>query len=363
MRVLYDHQGFTIQQYGGISRYFYELINHLMIYPDVSASVSLNVSNNRYIARSGWAKPFPFFPGIESNKKIVWMKKINETTSLQKWKDGNFDIFHPTYYDTYFLKHETHKPVVITFHDLIHEKFMPTDRETLIHKRRVLNRADRIIAISNNSKSDLIDYYSVPEDKIVVIPLASSLTRSTGSRDRIDDRYLLFVGNRNNYKNFCFFIRSIAPLLTSTLDVLLYCAGGGSFTQEERRLLRELRLENKVKLFPVVSDEKLGELYTNALAFLFPSRYEGFGLPLLEAMNCGCPIGASGTGALPEVAGNAALYFDPMDRDAMLYVAQTLVEKPSVRAALRANGDARAKEFSWRRTAHDTYFTYQDLVL
>lgn len=363
MRILYDHQGFTIQRYGGISRYFYELINQLMVYADVRISVSLKVSNNGYIANSGWVKPFPFFPGINANKKVVLMKKINEAISLQRWREGDFDVFHPTYYDLYYLKYETHKPVVITFHDLIHEKFLRSDRETLLHKRKALIRADRVIAISSNSKNDLISYYSVPEDKIKVIPLASSLKRCTDGLDQVSQRYLLFVGNRDRYKNFDFFITSIASLLTSKRDLFLYCAGGGAFTRDERSLLHDLRLEKKVRLFPIVSDEKLEQLYTNALAFLFPSLYEGFGIPLLEAMNCGCPIGSSGTSALPEVAGNAALYFDPTDRDAILHVAETLVEQPSVRSALKANGEVRAKEFSWNRTAQKTYLVYQDLVL
>jgi glycosyltransferase involved in cell wall biosynthesis len=254
------------------------------------------------------------------------------------------------------------KPIVLTFHDVIHEKFMTHDTKTLANKKRALQRADKIIAVSESTKCDIGNYYSIPEKKIVVIPLASSIASAgtlIGGEPR--ERYLLFVGGRQLYKNFSFFVAAIASLLAKDHRLFLYCAGGGVFTKEERKLFHTMDIQSKVKYF-AGTDENLKKCYSGALAFIFPSLYEGFGMPLLEAMSCGCPIGASQTSSFPEVAGSASLYFDPTDRDSILEVVEALVSDKTVRMRLSRCGLERAKSFSWRSTALQTEKVYRGLI-
>ncbi len=362
MKILFDHQAFTIQEYGGISRYFYELTTQFQKVPEMAVYNSLLFSNNEYIRESKIIKSTPFFKIIKLQRKIETMNLLNEVRSKTIYRQDNFDVFHPTYYDPYYLNIKSKKPIVITFHDIIHEKYKTDDRRTLTHKRQTLNRADSIIAVSSSSKNDLVEYYGIPPEKVSVIHLASSITSSSKVIGEMkDEDYLLFVGGRNDYKNFIYFVTSVAPLLLKKSNLYLYCVGGGKFTREEHSLFKELKIQNRIKYFGG-TDDNLRKYYSNALAFFFPSVYEGFGIPLLEAMNCGCPIGASETSSLPEVAGNAALYFNPTNKDSILSVAETLVSQQPIRTNLIQNGFDRAKEFSWQQTARLTQDVYTKLM-
>lgn len=363
MRILYDHQAFTIQSYGGISRYFFELTRQFQANPELTLYGSLILSNNEFIRDNKIFRSVTFLKGIlDFQKKIEAMNLLNELNSWAALKRNNFDLFHPTYYDPYYLKLKTKKPIIITFHDLIHEKFMPSNRQMLANKKSVLNRADKIIAVSKSSKNDLIEYYGIREERITIVHLASSISIQNGqSKEAPKDDYLLYVGNRNHYKNFIFFVKAIAPLLIKEPTLFLYCAGGGKFTREEINVFHQLKIEGKIKSH-AGSDESLAKLYSNAIAFLFPSLYEGFGLPLVEAMSCKCPIGASQSSSLPEVAQNAALYFNPSDKDSILSVAETLVYKADVRSALKAQGLLRVQDFSWQKTATGTHDVYSSVL-
>lgn len=362
MRVLYDHQSFTIQEYGGISRYFYELTKQFQLTPELEIINTVLFSNNEYIRQNGTVHSKAFFKETDFRGKNHVMRLLNEMKSLAIIKNDNFDVFHPTYYHSYFLKIKSKKPVVVTFHDLIHEKFMDYDHRTLANKKSVLNRADKIIAVSHNSKNDLINYYNISEEKITVVHLASSFpVNPIPPAELPDDLYLLYVGSRNLYKNFTFFLKAITPLLIKNQYLYLYCAGGGNFTKDEISLFRELRIKTKVISHPG-SDESLQKLYSNALAFFFPSQYEGFGIPMVEAMTCGCPIAASDVSSLPEVAGDAALYFDPHDAESILSAAETLTSSEQIRTALKQKGILRAKDFSWLKTATRTQEVYSSLV-
>ena len=172
---------------------------------------------------------------------------------------------------------------------------------------------------------------------------------------------MLYVGNRALYKNFLFFIESIVPLLLQDKTLSVVCAGGKDFTQAEKLLFHKWGVEHKLYYFPV-NDAILISLYTYALAFVFPSLYEGFGIPILEAFACNCPVLISNTSSLPEIAGNACLCFDPKDKTSIAgAVNQVLLDK-SLRKELCKKGKERVNYFSWERTAKETKQVYKSIV-
>ena len=365
MKILYDHQTFTLQDYGGISRYFYEICREFKSYQDVEARCTVLFSNNEYIHDNETIPHFRFFPKLSFKGKRTMMLAVNGTKSRWLYNQQNFDLFHPTYYDPYYLKFKTSKPLIITCLDLIHEKFIPDDLKTLDHKKKVLLRADKILAISQSTKDDLISHYKIPSNKIDVTHLASSISnkdhRQTSEIPNSSERFFLYVGKRDLYKNFDFFITAIAPLLKEHKDLFVYCAGGGMFSQEELVLFDGLKIRDKIKVRSA-SDESLIKLYSTAIAFFYPSLYEGFGIPLLEAMNCGCPVAASNTSSLPEVGGDAICYFDPLNKSSIFDVASSLLNDYALQQCLREKGYQRAKEFSWKKTAAETYNSYLTLI-
>jgi glycosyltransferase involved in cell wall biosynthesis len=362
MKLLYDHQTFTYQNYGGISRYFYEMYREFRHYPDVDFSCSLALSNNDYLKHDPIVPHRELLPNITIKGKQKFMIGVNVLKSIQAYRKSDFDIFHPTYYDTYYFILKKKRPLVITCHDLIQEKYLTHGQAMIRKKRKTLLEADHVLANSMNTKNDLMEHYKIPSDKITVTYLASSLKAVENKRHAsAEQRYFLYVGNRPLYKNFNLFVSAIAPLLKSEKDLFLFCAGGGNFEKAEFGLFRTLGITDKVKLFHA-SDEKLEELYASATAFFYPSLYEGFGIPLLEAMNCGCPVASSNVSSLPEVAGPAAIYFDPSDRDSITAVAEKLLKDEQLRDDLRLKGFKRAKLFSWKRTALETYQAYKTLL-
>lgn len=368
MTILYDHQAFTMQAYGGISRYYAEVISKLQQSRQLSVRISLLSALNENLHRihMSVARNFPGKKWIDRN--YYYREVVNKLNSRLVLSLGNYDLFHPTYYDTYFLNALGRKPFVLTVHDTIHEKFgyrfpaltgnMPSvnDKSTLLHA------ASGIIAVSANTKADLIDLYAVPASKIDVIPLASPFTEQGGQaeRDLQGETYLLYVGNRDAYKNFIFFIRSIAKFLGKNKQVKLVCAGGGNFSEAEAVLIKRLGLERSV-IYYAVNDTVLPLLYAGAIAFVFPSLYEGFGIPVLEAMQNQCPCVLSTGGSLPEVAEQAALYFDPENSQSIVCAVEQIVFDAQLRSRLRKAGSRRLQFFSWQRTSELTMQVYKKL--
>jgi len=387
MRVIYDHQIFTWQNYGGISRYFCELMDQLSIDPSIQYTLALRYSNNENIRQrssliSHWSGKSIFWSGWPSQISHLFKNttqrvdplnvfRINKLESVRLLKKKEFDLFHPTYYDPYFLKHLGKKPFVLTVHDMIHEIY-PTcfSRWDILKKgwkMQLIENADAIIAISKNTREDIIRLTNADPDRISVIyhgnpfeslkPLHSDRTDQAPTKKK----YLLFVGNRAGYKNFDFFIRSVAGLLKKDSELSVLCAGGGPFSQRELHLLQYLGIFSKVHYVPI-DEPTLRSLYENAQAFVFPSLYEGFGFPLLEAFSCGCPVIASNSSSLPEIAGEAARYFDPENADSLVQGIDAILSDSRYRDSLIRKGYDRRNFFSWKKTAQETKQVYRDLL-
>lgn len=367
MKILFDHQIFTQQQYGGISRYFYELIKRFDGNVN-SCEVATLFSENAYYNKGVTPKLSRAFSDFNFKGKGRITSSLNKMKSLREVRKGNFDVFHPTYYDDYFLHRIKEKPFVITFHDMIHEKFsgqfesLKLDIKIFDYKKELLEYSSKIIAISETTKNDIIDLFDVDENKIDVIYHGNSFHNfNTGNQRLVDEDYILFVGNRAIYKNFNFFVTAVSDLLLMN-NLKLVCAGGGDFSFQEQSLLKLLKLENNVVLKKIENDSVLSNYYSNALFFCFPSLYEGFGIPILEAFACGCPTLSSNGGSLKEVGGDAAFYFDPTDVSSLRNAVNELINNEALRQSLTEKGNDRLKEFSWDKTFQETLEVYQSLV-
>jgi glycosyltransferase involved in cell wall biosynthesis len=387
MKVLYDHQIFSSFAFGGVSRIFIELMNAYSHDPEVEFNLSIQYSDNDYFKDREWnIHVRPYMKKISDGGSIalpIHMARnfiVNRINNYRKYEnrkysekiisEGRFDVFHPTYYNPYFLDYLHNKPFVLTVYDLIYEffpEYYPYARKFIEGKSLLIQKAAKIIAISETTKTDLMNFYDVPVRKIEVIYLANSLKVGTGvhfttNADRkLPERYLLYVGNRATYKNFLFFVESIVPILTQDKTLSVVCAGGKDFNQIEKQLFHTWGVERKLHYFPV-NDALLTSFYTNALTFVFPSLYEGFGIPILEAFACSCPVLISNTSSLPEIAGGACLSFDPKDKSSILDAVKHMLSNESLRSELRKKGKERVNFFSWRKTAEETKRIYESTI-
>ena len=208
MEVLYDHQCFSMQEYGGISRYFYHLIKEFLKDDEMIVDLSLKYSNNHYI-NSDESTRVKNFLGLKNFKgKKILLEHVNRHESIKTIKRNAFDIFHPTYYNSYFLEHLGNKPFILTVFDLTHEIFPHIAHrmdKTIKFKKLLTKDAKKIIAISRNTKDDLINLLKVDPKKIEVIHLAASINGEMALKPddlKLPERYILYIGSRNYYKNF-----------------------------------------------------------------------------------------------------------------------------------------------------------------
>ena len=271
-----------------------------------------------------------------------------------------YDVYHPSYYFVPAVPKK--RPLVITVHDFIHEadpeSFPPSDK-TAWAKERSLKAASRIIAISENTKKDLLKYYPfVDESRVDVVLHAIEWDRRAKKPAPfgIKKPYVLFTGGRAGYKNFIPFANALAPLLVQN-DLLLVCTGS-PFSPQEIAALQSFGAADRTLVFYSDEDD-LRSLYENALFFVFPSLLEGFGLPILEAFVSGCPALLSNASCFPEIAGDAALYFDPKSQDSMTSVLESAIQSESLRARLAKKGSERFEKFTMESMIKGTAAVYQ----
>lgn len=369
IKILYDHQIFTNQMYGGISRYFTEIMEHMYDDNEISCIFPHIFSNNYYIKKSNIIKNRSFFNKINFKGKYRLSNIINKRLSKRYILKNNYNIFHPTYYDIYFLDYIDKKPFVLTIHDMIHDiypEMFPRKDKTVQWKELLATRAVAIIAVSESTKKDITKYLGIRDDKIHVIYHGSSITKHNEDRDmyellNLPNEYLLYVGSRDGYKNFILFIEAIAHFLKNNKNLHVICAGGHFLNNSESKMLEEYGIKNRVHQVNI-DDKELACLYRKAIAFVFPSIYEGFGIPILEAFSCGCPVICSNTSSLPEIAGNAALYFDPLKKRQILNKIEEICASENIRQSLIKKGYNQLKKFSWEKTYQKTKEIYKSVL-
>lgn len=361
--ILYDYQILVRQKFGGISRYFYEIINRLENRVDIN--IRAIHSQNYYF--TNYLKEYTYKNGLQ--KYIFRIINAIVTRLYLLIGSNKIDIIHPTYYVNYgkWIKRKNIRNVV-TVHDMIHEIYWGDTTSigkkfVIACKKKSILNADYIITVSQNTKKDLLKYYpDLNADNIAVIYHGYN-DYSDIPFDNMKEnygRYILFVGNRNDYKNFRSFIIAMKKISTLDSDVKVVCVGGGSLSNDEIDLINECNMTGRI--FQVsASDRELVNLYRGALFFIFPSLYEGFGIPILEAFACDCPVLLSNCSCFPEIGGDAVEYFEESNIESLENKIELLLANEGLRTELSNKGRKRMLQFSWDVAADKTYEIYKNL--
>jgi len=365
LKVAFDEQVFLLQQYGGISRYLCNLAQCLSAMPNVSVQVSAPLHINRNLAELSDVSGSRYFLPHLDTKFTRPVRALSHFLSGMAIKRFRPDILHETYYrKSRRLPGVRH---VLTVYDLIHERFghmFENSHMTSGPKKAAALRADHVICISESTRRDLIAICGVPEEKTSVIYLGADLAflNARPAINLITRPYLLYVGKRDGYKNFAGFLRAFvtSSCLKSTFDIV--CFGGGAFTEAELSLACELGLSPEQMSHRIGSDQTLADLYGGAQVFVYPSLYEGFGIPPLEAMAADCPVCCSNTSSIPEVVGKAGEYFDPTCPESMTAAIEAVAFSEIRRADLVVLGRKQLSRFSWEKCAQETEILYRKLL-
>lgn len=353
MKILFDHHLFY-QVYGGASKYFVMMINCL---PQNSWETTALWSCNEYARATNLCNTFKKkFRGEDSI-----LERINRIYTKHVIDQGNFDVMHQTDFDNYFYKQLRDKPLVVTYHDSNLSTIDP--HPNIVKKQEIaLKRADAIIAVSQNTKKDLLQLFDINEDKVHVIYHGIERTNlhKLNPKRIINCDYFLYVGRRTAYKNFTTLVHSFSIFHKKYNNVKLVCTSQ-NFTKEELSLFHSLGLENAL-LAIKANENDMKRLYRDALALVFPSLYEGFGMPILESWSCNCPVILSRASCFPEIASNAGLYFNPLSVEELSKCLQDIYENPTLRLKLMKLGKERVTKFSWEKCAKEHMKVYSSLL-
>jgi glycosyltransferase involved in cell wall biosynthesis len=353
----------------GIHHYIWQLLRHLPATDDgVQAMLRYTVftgqldelppNANLRLVQTRWPTHRPAL-------RIFWEQVIWPLAALRR----RLELLHSMAFVAPLL---APCPVVVTVYDLsfIHyaERFPVWQRRYLAGQtRRSCRQARRVVAISESGRQDIHTYFGVPLARIDVVtpgvdvqfrPRPRAEVEQFRRREELPARSLLHVGTLQPRKNIPLLLEALAHLNRPELPLVL-AGGKGWFYRDIFARVRELGLEKQVRFTGYVPDEELPLWYNAASLLLFPSVYEGFGMPVIQAMACGTPVVAANTSAVPEAAGQAALYFDPQDAAALAEQIRSVLDNPDVAAAMVERGHVQAERFSWHESGDKLAATYR----
>jgi glycosyltransferase involved in cell wall biosynthesis len=349
----------------GINRYIHNLLTHLpLVDPDNRYTAFLG---DRRFTSSGLALKFSRLPTYKPVVRIFW-EQVVQPFALKK---EGVDLLHALAFVTPLL---SPCPSVVTIYDLSFllypESFKRSKRFYLsLFTRLSAKRARHIIAISESTKRDVVRLLGVSSEKVEVVycgieeafrPLPQDQVAAFRSKRGLPERFVLFVGTIEPRKNVTSLIEAFADLRFAICDLRLVIGGAkGWFYEDVFARMEELGLEGEVMFPGYIPAGELPLWYNAAELFVYPSLYEGFGLPPLEAMACGTPVVASNTSALPEVVGEAGLTVDPSDVEGLAEAMRRVLGDEALRQEMRERGLRRAQGFSWTKTAQETVQVYR----
>ncbi len=276
-------------------------------------------------------------------------------------KSKNIDVF---FSPAHYSPPKIHVPLVVTIHDLAYfyypKEFLKRDLYKLKNwTRKSIQNAQKIICVSKSTKEDVIKYYNPSSEKLEVIYNGYEKEYTPDIRPEgytlPTKSYILFVGTLQPRKNIDFLVSAFLKIQNSNPELKLVIVGKKGWLYKKLfKKVKKLKLEDSVLFAGFVSNPELTFLYKNALCLIHPSLYEGFGIPILEAMAHDCPVISSSKSSIPEIGGDAALYFDPTDEDDLVGKFKKLVGDKNLQQALIQKGKERVSGFSWEKCASET---------
>ena len=358
MKVFFDYAIFTHQRFGGVSNYIVNLVENFS--EQVDPLIISLFYKNHYLKKSNFADKIFFYNRV--GFLIKYVNRANKIYFNRQLKNKKPDIIHLTYFnEKNFYVSKAKK--VITEYGLIKEKFYADKYKSQIeYKKKIFEKVDQIICISNNTKKDLQQEYSIDASKISVVNLAVNKDKSFRERFLNIRPFILYVGSRQKYKNFISAIKAYARSNKLKLNFDFVCFGGGNFLKNEEDLFRDLSLDRSRIHYFEGDDLDLNYFYHKARLFIFPSLYEGFGLPLLEAMNMECPVICSDTSCFPEIVNDAAILFDPTNIESLEFKMEKLIYDDKLLLNLKKKGNENLNKYSWKKCANETEQLYKKII-
>ena len=351
MKIVYDNIIFSLQKAGGISIYWTELIKR---FKNKGEILFYEKKNNNIFRKL-------IFYDVK-NESALGFKILRYLPFIKKLPEKS--IFHSSYYRISLQKDIAN---ITTVHDFTYEYFR-TGMAKYIHiwqKGFAIKKSDGIICVSENTRRDLMKFYPMIEDskvKVIYNGVGNEFIKLENSKEFLieqfeilkNKKYILYVGDRSTYKNF----NIAVEVLKQLDDYMLVIVGGQKLSGFENELIDPIK--NRTCHFRGISSEKLNILYNNAFCLLYPSSYEGFGIPVSEAMKSGCPVVSTNTSSIPEVAGQAALLVDDIKANSFIPNIKHL-ENKKLRDELIYKGLEQSKKFSWDKCFSETYDFYETI--
>jgi glycosyltransferase involved in cell wall biosynthesis len=357
IRVSFDAQAFRIQRQGGVSRYFTELIRAYRSDANlgVEAVLTSRLVATRHLAAAGLGHRC-----VVPGRLLAYAAPV--LPSGPRIHRGA-DLVHHTYYQPRGLRGSWPVPRITTIHDMIPELFPDFFPNGNPHqaKREYVALSSGLVFVSETSRRDLFRFYGPQDIPTAVAHLAPGrlFYPRPALSGREGNRYVLFVGSRGTHKEFDTLLLALSQVRSISLSLI--AVGGGALNDQELARIEELGLRGTVRQSSI-NDEELAKLYSYADALVMPSRYEGFGLPVVEAMACGCPVVLSDIEVFREVAADAAQYFPVGEADALAALLYGIHGDAKLRRTRREKGLVRVKDFSWSRTARTTADLYREVM-
>jgi len=355
MKLLFSYDIFYLQKYGGISSYFSNLAKEFIIKKrNINISCKLHKNYNLKILGDivdGYKINYPY---ILNN--II--QKVNNFYFEKYIKITKPKIIHYTYFNNNFNRYKNINKIINCW-DLTHEKF--NENSTIRNlKKKNFTEAKKIICPSYKVKKDLMNYYDIDSNKIAVTYFSSDYQIEEEKKKILQD-YILYVGSRSDYKNFEKFVEAFSKSKRLKRDFKILIFGGEKHNICGLNVLEKYKINLNRFKFVSGSNEDLKFYYKNVRLFIYPSLYEGFGIPLIESMRMGCPIISSNGGALEEIGGNGLVYFDPLSaEDIKNKIEDNIYDDYKLKNKI-IYGFKRSKKYSWKKCATETYRIYNSL--
>lgn len=363
MKILYDNFIFELQYAGGISKVWFKLINRLK---NIKKIDLFFVEGNQ--TKNLFRKELK----LDSDKIIPDKNKPKVVRRFLSVKNNNSDIYHSSYFRR--LKNKGNTKIVVTVHDFIYEKYSSFFSKTahIFIKKRALKQADAIICVSEHTRQDFFNFFpNINKDKVHVVyngvdnlyrPISIKSSLKINNLIIEKNEFLLYVGNRGYCKNFPFVIKLMCSKDVLDKNLKLICIGGGRPSVREINLLKDKNIFQKVTFLSDISSTQLNGLYNLAFCLVFPSIYEGFGIPAVEAMKAGCPVWSTNSSSVKELLGEKyPISFNPENWTEALSAFQKLCSD-SIRQSAIEIGLKQSLNFNWEKCAEQTLDIYKNLL-